>query len=329
VRSVRRAGVAVAVVVLFPATARADFTVATVERPTPVSAYAGRLVWSQYDPTANIYRLMEAHASRVGQQTTQLPVAPRTVPFDADVGPAADGVPTVVYSRCAAEPRLGDDQLPVWATGRGCDVYRLALAGTAGEVRVGGVSTGSASEFLPSLWHSRVAFARRYEQRAGARGVNPYLYVRGDGRSQRQPGGLRGDTGLPGPTSLDLSGVRLGLTWAATVDGDLRTDARLDTTTGGHRLLEFTTGQDVANRVVSAFVFAGRVWWVHEATDGQHVYRRWRISTEKLEQAAIPPSLRPTLGIAPQSVSSVYWSQCGATPPCSVGGDGFATFEPL
>jgi hypothetical protein len=327
--AVRRAVVVLAVAVLFPAAARADFTVASVDRPTPVSAYAGRLVWSQFDPAANVFRLMEAHASPVGQQTTQLPIAPRAVPFDADVGPGADGVPTVVYSRCATEPRLGDDRFPVWATGRGCDVYRFALSGTAGELRVGGVSTGAASEFLPSLWRSRVAFARRYEQRAGARGVNPYLYVRGDGRSERQPGGLRGDTGLPGPTSLDLTGVRLGLTWAASVNGDLRADARLDTITGGHRLLEFTTGQGVANRVVSAFVFSGRVWWVHEATEGQHFYRRWRISTEKLEQAAIPPARRPTLGIAAQSVSSVYWSQCAAAPPCVVGGDGFATFEPL
>lgn len=312
-----------AVVLLSPASARADFTIATVERPTPVSAYAGHLVWSQYDPAAGGFRLLESHASPTGQQTTQLPVAPRAVPFDADIGPAADGVPTVLYSRCASEPRLGDDGLPVWATGRGCDVYRVPLHGGS-EARVDGVSTGAASEFLPTTWRGRIGFARVYEQRDGVRGVYPYVYVRGDGPSERQPGGLRGDTGLPGPTSLDLAGRRLGLTWAATVDGDLRTDARLDTTTGGHRLLEFTTRQGAGNRVVSAFVFSGRVWWVHEATEGQHVYRRWRISTERLEQAQIPPSRRPTLGVAPQSVSSVYWSQCGAV--CRIGGDGFVTF---
>src|SRR3954454_1833359 len=122
---------------VFPAAARADFTVAAVERPTPVSAYAGRLVWSQYDASIAGFRLLEAHASPAGRVTTQLPVPPRSVPFDADVGPAADGVPTVVYSRCATEPRLGADGLPIWATGRGCDVYRLALGG-AGGARVGG-----------------------------------------------------------------------------------------------------------------------------------------------------------------------------------------------
>ena len=142
-----------------PAVARADFTVASVQRPTPVSGYQGRLVWSQFDPAIAGYRLFEAHASPNGQVTTQLPVAPRSVPFDADVGPGADGAPTVVYSRCATEPRLGADQLPLWASGRGCDVYRLALGATA-ESRVAGVSTGDASEFLPSIWRNRVAFGR-------------------------------------------------------------------------------------------------------------------------------------------------------------------------
>lgn len=308
----------------FPAAARADYTVAPVERATPVSAYAGHVVFSRYD--AGVYRLVEAHGSPSGLITTVLPVAPRAVPFDADAGPAADGTPTVVYSRCATDPRLGADGIPLWATGRGCDVYRLAL-GATGETRVGGVSTGGASEFLPALWRDRIAFGRVYERRQGPRGVYPYVYVRGDGPSERQPGGLRGETGLPGPTSLDLAGVRLALTWGATVNGDFRSDARLDTTTGGHTLLEFTTGQGVGNRVVNAFVFAGRVWWAHETTGGpQHEYRRWRIATERLERAPIPATRRPTLAIAPQSVSSVYWSQCGGAA-CQIGGDGFVTFE--
>jgi hypothetical protein len=320
---VRRALLALAPLLVFPAAARADFTVSAVERPTPVSAYAGHLVFSQYDAAAGVFRLMESHASPAGQVTTPLPVAPRSVPFDADVGPSADGTPAVVYSRCStAEPRLGADGLPLWATGRGCDVYQLALGGAGGEVLVDGVSTGGASEFLPTLWRGTIGFARVYEQRAGTRGIYPYIYVRASGPSERQPGGLRGDTGLPGPTSLDLAGIRLGLTWAAIVHGDTRSDTRLDTTTGGHTLLEFTTGQGAGNRVLSAFVFSGRVWWVHETTSGpQHEYRRWRISTEKLERAQLPASRQPTLSIAPQTVSSVYWSQPGL-----VGGDGFVNF---
>jgi hypothetical protein len=317
-----RVALALAAVMAFPAAASADFTIATVERPTPVSAYAGRVVWSHYDASIAGYRLSETHASPNGAVTTQLPVAPRSVPFDADVGPGAGGAPTVVYSRCAVEPRLGADQLPVRAAGRGCDVYRFALGGSA-EARVAGVSTGGASEFLPSIWRDRIAFGRVYEHRSGTRGVYPYVYVRADGPSERQPGGLRGETGLPGPTSLDLAGIRLALTWGATVDGDFRSDARLDTTTGSHELLEFTTGQGRGERVVNAFVFAGRVWWAHETDSGPlHEYRRRRIATRELERAPIPADRRPTLAIAPQSASSVYWSQ-----PNRVGGDGFAIFQ--
>ena len=44
-------------------------------------------------------------------------VAPRTVPFDADVGPDLAMRPTVVYSRCERErPR------------RDCDIYRYSIA---------------------------------------------------------------------------------------------------------------------------------------------------------------------------------------------------------
>jgi hypothetical protein len=284
---------------LFPATARADFTVATLQRPSPVSAYAGHVVWSQWDGTA--FQLTEAHASPSGLVTTALPVPRRFVPFDADIGPGPDGAPTVVYSRCATDPPLGPDGLPVWARGRGCRLFRYAL-GAAAEERIG----GAGSEFLPSIWRGRIAFARVYDRL-------PYLYVRGSGASQRQPGGMRGETGLPGPTSLDLAGIRLGFTWATTT----RQETRLDTTTGGHELLEFTTG---ANRLRSAFVFAGRVWWA-SIGNPLRVYRRWRIANRGLEQADIPASRLPTLAIAPQSVTSVFWSQ-----PTLIGGDGFVSF---
>src|SRR4051812_15712107 len=103
----RRACVLAALVsLLTPSAARADFTLSMLDRPTPVSAYAGRVVWSQYDALADVFRLMEAHASTAGLVTTALPVPPRAVPFDADAGPDADGAATVVYSRCATEPRL-------------------------------------------------------------------------------------------------------------------------------------------------------------------------------------------------------------------------------
>ena len=117
-----------------PAVARAEFTVAETTRPTPVSAYAGSLIWSRYDAALAQYRLMETHASPAGAQTTALPVPPRSVPFDADIGPDATGAPTVVYSRCTTEPQVAGTALPGPA---GCPCGRPGAAATS-------TATGSA-----------------------------------------------------------------------------------------------------------------------------------------------------------------------------------------
>jgi len=93
---------------------------------------------------------------------------------------------------------------------------------------------------LPSIWKDQIAFARVYERRSGNRGIYPYLYVRplAGGRSDRQPGGSRGETGLPGPTSLDLYGRRLSFVWNHSRRGRRGVSAvRLDTIGGGHRVL--------------------------------------------------------------------------------------------
>jgi hypothetical protein len=76
--------------------APADSVVAMTARPTPLAAWGGVLVWSAWDSTAGGYRLMARTAAGVAA----LPVAPRPVPFDADVGPGPDGGPVIVYSRC-------------------------------------------------------------------------------------------------------------------------------------------------------------------------------------------------------------------------------------
>src|SRR5205085_1746365 len=113
---------------------------------------------------------------------------------------------------------------------------------------------------------------------------------------------------------------------------------RLDTTGGGGpRVLERAHAGEASTNLLSPFVFAGRVWWVRESTDEPNRYRRWRISTARYEQATVPATRRYTIAIAPQSVSSVFWSQerapsvsdvrggClpgGSEPPCQVGGEG-------
>ena len=190
-------------------------------------------------PPRSAYFLMQ----RLHGVTSRLLVDPRSVPFDVDLGPDADGKPVAAYSRCRRDPGRRDPrtgnilaQLPAWSTGRGCDVYMFSFE-TGKEVRVGGVSSRGASEFLPTVWTDRIAFARVFERKRGRAGKRTYLYVRPNalfakqgprGGTQRVPAGYRTHDRLcrpgrpprcdvrliePGPTSLDLATRRLAFGW--------------------------------------------------------------------------------------------------------------------
>lgn len=184
--------------------------VASEARPTPVAAYGGRLAWSSFDPAIGAYRLM----TRFDGQEAIVPVAPREEAFDVDLGPAGAGRIVAVYSRCenaTPMPLSSEQRRPP----EGCDLYRYDFA-TGSEQLLGQASTQESSEYLPSISGDRVAFTRVYERREGRRGKLPYVYVRkiaSTKRSDRLPGGARGLTGRPGPTSLDLAGQLLALTW--------------------------------------------------------------------------------------------------------------------
>ena len=45
---------------------------------------------------------------RIDGVTSRVPVRPRSVPFDADLGPDVNGETVAAYSRCAREPRPRD-----------------------------------------------------------------------------------------------------------------------------------------------------------------------------------------------------------------------------
>jgi hypothetical protein len=176
----RRFPIALAAVVAVlgsPAGAAADETLARVARPGPVSTFDGRVLWSEYDPVAKAYFLTQ----RFGTTTARLPVRPRSVPFDVDVGRKLGNDTVAAYSRCRREPRGRDPrtgsaltQMPQWSTGRGCDLYMLNLR-TNVETRIRGASTRGASEFLPAVWQSRIVFARVYERRRGIAGDRAHL----------------------------------------------------------------------------------------------------------------------------------------------------------
>lgn len=185
---------------------------------TSISSYGGLTAWS-VDQGDGSFRLV-VHD---GQAVRPVPVEPRTVPFDVDLGPGPDGAVVAAYSRCAREPGPFED----YTAGRGCDVFRYSFA-LGEEERLAGASTDQASEMLPSIWRDEVAFARVYERREGRRdGYDldelPYLYIRpldGESGSRRQPLETRGDSGTPGPVAIDLYGRRLGFVWQYQGNGE-------------------------------------------------------------------------------------------------------------
>src|SRR4051812_43163644 len=76
---------------LAPATASAQGSaggavLARVDRPTPIAAYSGRVVWSQRVPGTETFQLISAFNG----VTSAVPIAPRAVPFDVDLGPDAE-----------------------------------------------------------------------------------------------------------------------------------------------------------------------------------------------------------------------------------------------
>jgi len=143
-----------------PATSHADQLLAAVQRPTAIRAWEGIGAFSVYDSGAGVYRL--AIIGRGGAPVL-VAVAPRTVAFDANVGPDSAMRPTIVYSRCERErPR------------RDCDIYRYSIARGV-ESKIAGADSDDASEFNPSIWRDRVAWVRTIDAR---RAATPRIYVR-------------------------------------------------------------------------------------------------------------------------------------------------------
>ncbi|HMI68642.1 MAG TPA: hypothetical protein VK510_01520, partial [Solirubrobacteraceae bacterium] len=135
--------------------------VATLDRSTPIAAYGGRLLWSAYDSATQTYGLV----TRVADVTSAVPVARRTVPFDADLGPGPSGSMAAAYSRCATEVTPSGSFGPsLYGKGRGCDLFLFDFA-TNIETRLTSANATDASEFWPSIWRGTLAFARTYDHK--------------------------------------------------------------------------------------------------------------------------------------------------------------------
>jgi len=148
-----------------------------------VTAYGGYVVFSARAGTAGSWQLMAWHDGVM----EALPVPARSVPFDADAGPDANGNPAVVYSRCSTEPGYASDEWQLdWANGRGCRIWELSLLGGV-PARVSAIGAPGASDTVPAIWDGAIAFAR-VPAHAAPRVPEIYLW-RGGRPLRRLPAG--------------------------------------------------------------------------------------------------------------------------------------------
>lgn len=228
----------------------ANRVVATAGSDTVLDAFAGRVVFSDWDHAQFVYRLVEL----VGNEVRPLPVAPRPEPFDVDLGPDRRGRTVAVYSRCKRPLVQG------YVDGRrGCDIYSFSFA-SGRETRVGGASP-SVDEYSPAVWRDRLSFSRTYRSRVGmrARHVVYWRYLTGDGRLRRiRSGGKRGHI----PADLDMRGDRVAVIWN---QGFGAAEVRVNSIGGRSRLISTIPGSGAAAISYQTFgtsIVGGRVYWM-------------------------------------------------------------------
>ena len=122
-------------------------TVLSVEPSAPkLSTVGGAAAWSTFDASAGAWFLV----IRQGGAIERAAIAPRSVPFDVDLGRDDAGRLVAAYSRCDRDPDIAP------SLGRGCDLYVYDLASRQ-ERLLRGPSSEAASEYMPSLAAGRVA----------------------------------------------------------------------------------------------------------------------------------------------------------------------------
>lgn len=214
----RGAALGLMFMLLLPAAARAE-SFARPGAPTPVASYAGRVVWSAPlgQPCRELgcsrkYALFTRYQGRV----SRVPIRPRRVPFDVDLGPRGRGRTVAAYSRCRVDSvsRLGHDSLPDPTASSGCRLYLYDFH-TRRETRLRLFDRAGTSTVLPTIWNRTLAFAAfPDDHRGGAGGVRLLAGSLRSGRLRSLPRGA-GSRGA-GPVSLDLVKDRLAFVWSST-----------------------------------------------------------------------------------------------------------------
>lgn len=176
--------------------AAARQTILAQRAPTEIKAYGGIALFSQWD--GSNYQLA---ISQSGGPPASLAVPSQKMPFDADIGPDAQGRPVVVLSRCEAAD---------------CALFSMRIGDTAAK-KLTATDDPAHPELHPTISGDQVAWVRRY--RIGGRSVER-VYT----RSLAAPSTVR-STARPGVPrrgrvlGLKLSGRHLALSTLAPTDG--------------------------------------------------------------------------------------------------------------
>ena len=304
-----RVAVAAFIVGLTAAPPAGAGTVLSVEPVAPkLSTHEGTAAWSTYDASAGAWFLV----TRTGGLLERAAVAPRSVPFDVDLGTDASGRVVAAYSRCRRDPAGAE------VAGRGCDLYAYDLYSRR-ERRLAGPSTAAASEYMPSLADGRVAFGRVERGRTGVH-VRPRK-----GPARRVRGGTQNGDDRTGLTGLDLYRDDLAFTWrtmgpAGPDQPYGASELRVDDLVGRTQTLvlrlansSLNSGSVFSPTLLGRLVHYGLSW----VSEGDTVLGAER--TQGLRQGfrtSLPLPDRPA-GVA-STGGETYFVRCESEGPCSI-----------
>lgn len=293
----------VVLVAVLPVSSASADTLSVEPQAPKVSALDGTAAWSTFDQGA--WYLV---ARREGV-LERLPVAPRSVPFDVDIGTDASGRYVAAYSRCRRDPVFVPPQ------GRGCDLYAYDFFSRT-ERLLSGPSTDAASEYMPSLAGGRIAFGRIRDGRTD-------VYV----GSRRVPGGTRNGDERTGLTGLDLSDTHLAIAWRTFGPAGLPfpygtaelrvNDLRTGTQTIVARLANsnLDTGSVVTPALVGRWVRYGMTW-VSEGDTEIGAEQTYDLRQGMRTSLPFPDRLA---GVAESGVGETYFVRCDPDGgPCEV-----------
>jgi hypothetical protein len=172
-------------------------------RFAPIAGESGAAAWSRHDPSTSRYQLVIWRAGTA--QIARIPT--RRAPFDVDLGLDARNRLVATYSRCRSYAVIRPfSELDIQRPGQRCRLY-LHRVGTGSERRIRAIGKRGFSDFAPSVWRSRIAFARL------GRDGRITLHVRGLDGGRVQDLVSRSSRPEALPTRLDMRGSRIAYGW--------------------------------------------------------------------------------------------------------------------